>query len=325
MNKKCIGCGSILQSKDVNKEGYIKDIDNNLCERCFRIRNYNDYKTIVKSNEEFFSILDNIKLKDDLILLVVDLFNIPRKLSMLLEHLNNNIILILTKRDVLPKSVKDEKLLDYFNKYNFIDKLVISSNKNYNFDELMSKINLYKKSKNVYVVGYTNAGKSTMLNKIIYNYTDLKNTITTSILPSTTLNSIEVKINDNLMLIDTPGIISNGSMYDYLEPKVIKSVIPSKEIRPITYQIKSNQYIRINDFVIIESDNNNITLFVSNKLNVIRLYKKPITNLNYRVINVKSGEDIVINGLGFIKVKKDGLFKIYIYENIEVFTRKSLI
>lgn len=325
MNKKCIGCGSILQSKDINKEGYIKDTDNNLCERCFRIRNYNDYKTIVKSNEEFFSILDNIKLKDDLVLLVVDLFNIPKKLSMLLEHLNNNIILILTKRDVLPKSVKDEKLLDYFNKYNFIDKLVISSNKNYNFDELMSRINLYKKSKNVYVVGYTNAGKSTMLNKIIYNYTDLKNTITTSILPSTTLNSIEVKINDNLTLIDTPGIISNGSMYDYLEPKVIKSVIPSKEIRPITYQIKSNQYIRINDFVIIESDNNNITLFVSNKLNVIRLYKKPITNLNYRVINVKSGEDIVINGLGFIKVKKDGIFKIYIYENIEVFTRKSLI
>lgn len=325
MNKKCIGCGSILQSKDVNKEGYIKDIDNNLCERCFRIRNYNDYKTIVKSNEEFFSILDNIKLKDDLVLLVVDLFNIPKKLSMLLEHLNNNIILILTKRDVLPKSVKDEKLLDYFNKYNFIDKLVISSNKNYNFDELMSKINLYKKSKNVYVVGYTNAGKSTMLNKIIYNYTDLNMSLTTSILPSTTLNSIEVKINDNLTLIDTPGIISNGSMYDYLEPKVIKSVIPSKEIRPITYQIKSNQYIRINDFVIIESDNNNITLFVSNKLNVIRLYKKPITNLNYRVINVKSGEDIVINGLGFIKVKKDGIFKIYIYENIEVFTRKSLI
>lgn len=325
MNKKCIGCGSILQSKDVNKEGYIKDIDNNLCERCFRIRNYNDYKTIVKSNEEFFSILDNIKLKDDLVLLVVDLFNIPKKLSMLLEHLNNNIILILTKRDVLPKSVKDEKLLDYFNKYNFIDKLVISSNKNYNFDELMSKINLYKKSENVYVVGYTNAGKSTMLNKIIYNYTDLNMSLTTSILPSTTLNSIEVKINDNLTLIDTPGIISNGSMYDYLEPKVIKSVIPSKEIKPITYQIKSNQYIRINDFVIIESDNNNITLFVSNKLNVIRLYKKPITNLNYRVINVKSGEDIVINGLGFIKVKKDGIFKIYIYENIEVFTRKSLI
>ena len=325
MNKKCIGCGSILQSKDINKEGYIKDTDNNLCERCFRIRNYNDYKTIVKSNEEFFSILDNIKLKDDLVLLVVDLFNIPKKLSMLLEHLNNNIILILTKRDVLPKSVKDEKLLDYFNKYNFIDKLVISSNKNYNFDELMSKINLYKKSKNVYVVGYTNAGKSTMLNKIIYNYTDLNMSLTTSILPSTTLNSIEVKINDNLTLIDTPGIISNGSMYDYLEPKVIKSVIPSKEIRPITYQIKSNQYIRINDFVIIESDNNNITLFVSNKLNVIRLYKKPITNLNYRVINVKSGEDIVINGLGFIKVKKDGVFKVYIYENIEVFTRKSLI
>ena len=81
----------------------------------------------------------------------------------------NNIIAVITKRDLLPKSVKDEKLLKYIENYNLktIDSIIISSTKNYNFDKLYELINKYKTSKNVYVIGYTNAGKSTMINKII--------------------------------------------------------------------------------------------------------------------------------------------------------------
>ena len=44
---KCIGCGSILQDTDKNKDGYVLDINNKLCQRCFRIRYYNEYKNIV--------------------------------------------------------------------------------------------------------------------------------------------------------------------------------------------------------------------------------------------------------------------------------------
>ena len=36
--------------------------------------------------------------------------------------------------------------------------------------------------------------------------------ITVSNLPSTTLDLIENKINDELTLIDTPGLLDNGSM-----------------------------------------------------------------------------------------------------------------
>ena len=46
MIKRCIGCGSILQSIDKDKEGYIdkeKIETSNYCERCFRIR-YNVFK-----------------------------------------------------------------------------------------------------------------------------------------------------------------------------------------------------------------------------------------------------------------------------------------
>ena len=56
MNKKCLGCGTKLQIEDSSKEGYIKEENlekSNLCERCFRIQNYNEYKIVDKTNKDF--------------------------------------------------------------------------------------------------------------------------------------------------------------------------------------------------------------------------------------------------------------------------------
>jgi len=206
---KCEGCGVKLQ--DINKTalGYSTDISKSLCERCFRIRNYNEYKTVVKDNKDYINIIKEINNTDDLVILVVDLFNISSNLEEISKYINNNILLVLTKRDILPKSCYDEKFKEYFNRFdlNILDTVIISSIKNYNLDELFNKINQYKTSNRVYVVGFTNSGKSTMINKIIYNYSDNNTVITTSNLPSTTIDSIEVKVSDNLILIDTPGLL----------------------------------------------------------------------------------------------------------------------
>ena len=40
--KKCIGCGVELQMEDIKKPGYIKDINQDYCQRCFRMTHYND-------------------------------------------------------------------------------------------------------------------------------------------------------------------------------------------------------------------------------------------------------------------------------------------
>ena len=53
----CVGCGITLQKDEKNKLGYTKDIEKKLCERCFRIRNYGEYKTVTKQNKEFITIL----------------------------------------------------------------------------------------------------------------------------------------------------------------------------------------------------------------------------------------------------------------------------
>ncbi len=323
---KCIGCGATLQTNDKNEIGYVTNIENKLCERCFRIRNYGEYKQVVKSNNDFIKILKEINKTKDLVVLVIDIFNLNENLDVIKENITNDILLVVTKRDILPKSVKDEKILNYIKKYklNTIDEIVISSLKNYNFDELYESIKKYKKSKDVYVVGYTNAGKSTMVNKLINNYSDLNEQITTSILPSTTLNKISIKLNDDINIIDTPGVLIDKSIYNIVDGKELKRIIPKKEIKPISYQIKGKQYIVIDKYAIIELENINIVIYMSNSLNIKRLYKKIESNQEETIISVDN-EDLVINGLGFIKCIGKGKIKIHTKKEISVYKRDYLI
>ena len=111
----------------------------------------------------------------------------------------------------------------------FVDKIMISSQKNYQFDLLLEKIRQYQTSQHVYIVGLTNAGKSTMLNQMIKNYTNLNTMITTSMQPSTTLGMIEIPIDESLILIDTPGILDEGNFLNVVSPKMMKKMIPKKK------------------------------------------------------------------------------------------------
>lgn len=307
---KCLGCGDLTSN-------------NGLCERCFRIKNYNDYKMISKTNNDFIPILENVSKSNELVLLVVDLFNIGN-LSLIRKYLKNDIILVLTKRDILPKSVSFEKLYNYDYKIDYVDKIMISSKNNYNFDNLLEMINKYKKSNKIYVVGFTNAGKSTMINKLIYNYSDNETQITTSPLPSTTLNTIEINLN-NLTLIDTPGLLDSGDIVNYVKPEELKKIIPKKEIKPITYQIKGFQTILVDKYLKIEAKDIDLTFYISNNLEVKRFYKKiDINNFKKRSIKVNKN-DVVIKGLCFIKTNKKSVLDIYTLDEVDVFTRDSII
>lgn len=327
---KCVGCGVVLQNTNKEEVGYTVDIKKSLCERCFRIRNYNEYKFVVKDNNDFISILKNINKTDDLVVLVVDLFNINRNIEEISKYLDNNILLVLTKRDILPKSCYDKKLIEYFNNYklNIKDSVIISSIKNYNFDELYNKINEYKTSNKVYVVGFTNSGKSTMINKILYNYSNSDIKITTSNLPSTTIDSIKVKVNDDLTLIDTPGLLDNEDIINYVSVNTLKKIIPNKEIKPTTFQIKDKQTIFIEDIVRIDvCSKNSLTFYISNDLEINRTFKEnnKLINLKKHELSIEDDCDVVIQGFGFIKFTTKTQITLYTKENVSVFVRKNLI
>ena len=202
-SKTCLGCGVKLQDENILNLGFTANIENDLCMRCFRLKNYGEYESIANSLVHYDSILSFVNKTKDLVLYVVDLLNLNEDLLYIRKYIKNDIILVLNKRDLLPLSVKDEKILEYIKKLElgFIDTVIVSSEKNYQMDDLYKKIKKYRKSKNVYVVGFTNAGKSSLISRLIKNYGDGENTLTVSPLPSTTLNKIDIHINEPLTII----------------------------------------------------------------------------------------------------------------------------
>jgi len=332
--KKCLGCGVILQDENVLQEGYTTNLDNDICQRCFRMKNYGEYQIITKSNEEYVSILKSVGETKDLVLYITDLLNLDQDLEQIRKYITNKMILVLNKKDVLPKSVKEEKLIEYVKSKNldFLEVIVVSVSKNYNIDYLLKRIKYYQTSKNVYAVGHTNAGKSSLINKLIKNYSDNTQELTMSALPATTLNTVTIEINNYLTLIDTPGLVDSGSILNYVDPKVVKKISPKREIKPKTYQIRKNQSIVIEDLVridYVEGERNSFTVYVSNDLKVKRYLnssnRDDLKDLNKITYDVKYGEDLVINGLGFIKIVDKAKVDVYINKNVSTFTRKSLI
>lgn len=332
--KKCMGCGVLLQDENVLQEGYTTSLENDICQRCFRMKNYGEYQMIAKSNEEYLSILKSVGETKDLVLYITDLLNIDKDIEKMRQLVPNKMILVLNKKDALPKSVKEEKLVQYFKDMNleFEEIIVVSVNKNYNIDYLLKRIKYYQTSKNVYAIGHTNAGKSSLINKLIKNYSDKTQEITMSPLPSTTLSTITIEINDYLTLIDTPGLIDGGSILNIVDSKMVKKISPVKEIKPKTYQIRKNQSIVIEDFLridYVDGVKNSFTLYISNDLKVKRFLnssnKEDLKDLNKTTYQVKYGEDLVISGLGFIKMVDKCEIDVYIDQNVDTFLRKNLI
>ena len=324
---KCLGCGIELQTENKETIGYTTNIESAICERCFRLKNYGEYKSVTLDNNDYQQIINSIPVRT-LIVYVTDI------LSLNLTNLpsRKNAILVLTKYDILPKSTKEEKIITKLkNAYpNLLDIILISSLKNYNIDKLYNMLNKYSKDRDIYLIGNTNSGKSTLLNKLIQNYSDNeKANITVSMYPSTTLDKLEIKLN-NLTIIDTPGLIDEGSYVNILSPKDLKVVTPKKEIKPRSCQVTGSGSILIDKFARIDYEtleSNSFVIytaptvvssFISSKNNTY----KDLTPHKYSLTN---NQDIVLPGLGFVKFTKPINITIYTDEHIKPYTRNNLI
>ena len=321
---KCLGCGVELQNTNPEKDGYVSDINMNICQRCFIIKNYGQNKVINKTNTDYIRIIDNIR-DNDIVVYVSSLLT----LNMDFIDKFKNVIVVLTKRDILPKSVKDNKIIKYIkDRYNnVVDTVVVSAYKKYNLDELYNKLKKYN-NRNIYFVGITNSGKSTLINEMIKSYNGVNGNITTSNYPSTTLDVLDIKVGD-LTIKDTPGIVIDNSIVNYLDNKYIKKINSKSEIKPITIQIKGSGAILIDEFIRIEynTDISSMTLYISNNLKVsnINLNNPRLKDKGICEYMLSNNQDLVIEDIGFIKFTNKVNIKVCAYDQIYMYVRDNLI
>ncbi|MGL4949940.1 MAG: ribosome biogenesis GTPase YqeH [Anaeroplasmataceae bacterium] len=366
---KCIGCGSFLQDTNKDQKGYVPLVDKTLdlkeniyCKRCFRLKNYNERPKILATSKDYEFVVDELLKKKGLIVLIVDIFDfhgtfIPEILKKLRGR---RVLLVANKFDLLPKSSNITKVVSWLssmcNKVFFkVDAIhVVSSKKGYYIDDLMNTIDLLRNEQDVYFVGCANVGKSSLINALLKRFThSTTDLISTSEIPGTTIDSINIPFfYDNQSLIDTPGLINEKNVIHQLLPESYKYIIPTKEIKPITYQIKNDNSILISGLFIIslvESTDVSFTCYFSDRLLVHRTKTENVDNLLEKhlggmlnpptldeVANVTYTElefdikgnkrkDIVISGLGFITPNKPCKVKVKVIKNAEVFVRDAII
>lgn len=331
MNKVCIGCGSKLQTLDKNKEGYINPKvyeKATLCERCFKIKYYGE-AYVTDNPKDKTSLIKMINDSKKSVVYLVDTLTISKETLSVIDSLSNKVYLVLTKRDLLPKSVKNSKLKEYISNLTLIkDVFVISALKNNGVTELYNEL-IKNNEKSVYVIGYTSSGKSTFINKLLM-LNGKSGNITTSSLPNTTLECINIKLNDKLTLIDTPGFVSENSSYNFIDVDIYKKLLPKSVIKPKVYTIKKDFMIILGDILRIENNSNedvNLVFYFKNeiKLNKMRSIRNELLKDKDKLDVKVSDKDIVLEGLGYIKVAGYANLTMYTLNKKMISVRNKMI
>ncbi|KRM62136.1 GTPase YqeH [Paucilactobacillus vaccinostercus DSM 20634] len=363
----CIGCGATIQSDDPEQIGYTpksaveKGIENDelYCQRCFRLRHYNEIAPVSLTDDDFLRLLNQIRDANALIVYVVDIFDFNGSLIPGLHRFvgDNPILLVGNKEDLLPRSLRRTKLMDWMRQQanlagiRPIDVTLVSAKRNHQISDLLELIEKYRADRDVYVVGVTNVGKSTLINQIIKQTTGVKELITTSRFPGTTLDKIEIPLDDGKQLVDTPGIIHPDQMAHVLPAGALKYVAPQKEIKPRTFQLNDQQTIFLGGvarFDYVRGPRNGVVAYFDNNLNLHRtklgnadeFYKKhvgglltpPAENavtdfpqLERHEFHLTSKSDLVIEGLGWITIPGDTTVAGWAPKGVSVVVRKAMI
>lgn len=310
MSKKCIGCGSIIQHEDKNKIGYApipKSGEAKYCERCFKITHYNEKLILPLENINEY-IIDEVNKNSKYVFFMIDLLNINEETINTFKNINVPKTLIISKLDIIPKSIKETLIEEWIKDTYKINNDIkfLSTKKNINtrlIVKTLEELNI----NSAHILGFTNAGKSTLINKICEQNNIEGKTITTSILPNTTVDFINIPITENITIIDSPGFTSKYTLYDNTEYDLMKNILPKNIINPITEQTKENTSLIIENKIRINANSkNSFTFYMSNAIKIDKVFEKntDLTQEELIKYNIKDNTDIVIKGLGFINIKK---------------------
>ena len=293
MNKICFGCGSILQSDNELNPGFVPSnkLDSaNYCKRCFRLTHYGEISNneLEKSTK---SILDNVNKDNIFKIYIIDILNINDSTMSIFNKIKGNKLLLINKVDLISKDLNKEKILCRIKSiYNIkCDIKYISSVKEYGINAL-TKYLVDKRIYKSYILGPTNSGKSTLLNKLIEINNPNLNKLTVSNKRNTTLEFVRIKLGD-VTLIDSPGFL----IKDYGLNSKYKNII-----KPITFNMKDGEVLLLDKFYIKFKSSTSITIYCYDELIIKKYYKDVTFDFD---MDTECNVDLCINGLGFINIK----------------------
>ncbi|ADU29830.1 ribosome biogenesis GTPase YqeH [Evansella cellulosilytica] len=342
----CSGCGISIQTEEPNNLGYAPKSaltrEVIICQRCFKLKHYNEVQDVPLTDDDFLKILNELGKKNALIVKVVDIFDFDGSWLQGLPRFvgNNPILLVGNKVDLLPKSVKRNKLVNWMKwaskNYGLkpADIHLMSAETGEGVMETASLIDKWREGRDVYVVGSTNVGKSTFINRLLKEFgADDEFLITTSNIPGTTLDMIDIPLDDGASLFDTPGIINHHQMAHRLNKNELKVISPRKEVKPTVFQLNDQQTLFFGGLArldFLQGEGRSFVCYFSNELNIHRTklekadqlfenhlgelltppFKENVDSFPELVKKewklTEEKQDIVISGLGWVTVHGKG-------------------
>ena len=268
--KRCIGCGAVLQNKDPEAVGYAVSLDMDYCQRCFRMIHYDKHVSagVVPLND-----LEHLKGVKGTFVWIMDVMDIETSLdSAFVDFFRDHYcFVVVNKCDLLPETVGENKIRNFVLdrlkrcKTRVID-IVLRGMKSDFRSEFRKKIS-DRVNDDLVMVGVANVGKSTVINDLLG-----KEVLTVNRHPSTTLQFNYIN-SDYGRIVDSVGLVDGNSVQAYLHDSDLKKIVPNRRIRPTIYQLKDDQTISIGGFARVDLfDCKNVTVvcYVSNLCTVQR-------------------------------------------------------
>lgn len=360
MTRTCKGCGAPLQTTDKNQPGYTPKEEAEYCQRCFRLRHYGDVMMSMQQGLDPEKILEKINETEGVVIWTADLYNFEENIiSRLNQKLpGKRIMLLLTKRDLLPESLTDEKVAEFIRRRLKeegieVDSIIMAGWFSTGFEEsreaaraVRAAVDLFRDGENAIFMGVANAGKSTVLNRILGS-----EDLTISRHPGTTLDLVELPQAEG-SYFDTPGLESPHSYLTLLPEKDLKQAIPALPVRPKTFQIREDQSFAVGGLVRLDvkcKGKGTVTAYFSRELEIHRgklenadaLWEKHLGGLlspamdtdwremaSFTAPRLARGQkmDVVIEGLGWFALSGDiTSVKVYVHKGVYAVFRKAMI
>jgi ribosome biogenesis GTPase YqeH len=364
---QCAGCGVTLQLEDPDKLGYVPpeafQREPVICRRCFRIKHYNEASSVTLNQDDFLKLLGHIGHTRSLVVNIVDIFDFEGSFISGLPRFvgDNPILLVVNKIDLLPKVTNFNRIVNWVQReakqlgLKVVDVVLCSAKRKMGFDRVIEALEEHRGGKDVYVVGATNVGKSTLINRLIADFSDLETELTTSQYPGTTLDLVKIPLDDGKFIIDTPGIVYKHRLTELVSKKDLGKIMPDRTIKPTVFQLNDRQTLffgALARFDFIQGERQSFTCYVSNGIQIHRtkleradeLYEEhkgellsppkkeeldQLPALTKHPLHIPKGKkkDILISGLGWIKINGETGAEVAVYapKGVKVAVREPLI